>query len=233
MSLTFFITIWLKIEEIKPQLLWRPANPYNWSIVGLSACLILLTIARINTPYFVKSITRSIFKNRNVERIVNEDLPIGNLTNFILTTNYLISFTFLIYFNLNQLLKIPNWIEILTACLIPLYLLFSPILYLNIVEIISGEKNITTEIKLTNKIVSQFIGLCSSIILVVWVFNQHLHWFLSSIVIYLVLILYLFRVFRGIVFAFQKSLPWFYIILYFCTFELLPVYIIYNYVSSV
>ena len=220
-------------HDIKLNLIWRSETPYQWAIYSLFVSIILLTITRINNPFFVTSISKSLYKNRNVEKIVFEELPLSRLTNFCLISNFILCFSVLTSFLLSENYHIYGWLNWLIAVGFSVYLLVGPQLYLSIVEVISGEYKFSKEIKLTNRIICEFLGLLGVLFLVIWIFNQHSHWFVCNSIIYLVFTSLIFRIFRGFVFAFSKGLPWYYIILYFCTFELLPLYIVYYYLSGV
>jgi hypothetical protein len=236
MSLTYTIQFLIQSvdkQDLKLNLLLRPEAPYQWAIFSLFVSIILLTITRINNPLFVVSLFRSIYKNRNIEKIVFEELPLSRITNFCLVSNFILCFTIITSFLLNEYFHVFGWLNWLISLCIPLYLLVGPQLYLTLVEIISGENKFSKEIKLTNRIICQFLGLFGTLFLLVWIFNQHSHLFVSNFIIYLISLTYIFRLFRGFVFAFSKGLPWYYIILYFCTFELLPLYVVYYYLSGV
>ena len=94
MSLTYsiqFIIQSVDQQDLKLNLLWRPEAPYQWAIFSLFISIILLTITRINNPLFVVSLFRSIYKNRNIEKIVFEELPLSRITNFCLVSNFRLS----------------------------------------------------------------------------------------------------------------------------------------------
>jgi hypothetical protein len=221
------------IQNFSPKLLWRNNTPYQWAIIDLLISLFLLTISRINTPHFILSLSKSLYKNRSIDKIVNEELPIGRVANFCLTINFLLSFSLISSFFLTEYYHLYGWMNWLLALLIPCYLLIAPQLFLTFIELITGVKQFSKEIKLTNRIICEFIGLFGSLFLLLWIFNQHSHLFIRDLTYYLIVITYLYRIFRGFIFAFSKGLPWYYIILYFCTFELLPIYLVFSNISGV
>ena len=236
MSLTYAIQTLIQSvdkQDIKLSLLWRQEPPYQWAIYSLLATFILITIARVNNPLFITSLTRSLHKNRNVQKIVFEELPLSRITNFCLITTFLISFSIISSFLISEIFQVYGWLNWIVAFSLPLYILLAPQLNLTLVEFITGESNFSKEIKLTNRILCEFLGLFGVLFLLIWIFNQHTHWFVSHLTLYLFVVTYIYRIFRGFVFAFSKGLPWYYIILYFCTFELLPLYIVYYYLSGV
>lgn len=220
-------------QDIKLSLIWRTETPYQWAIFSLFVSIILLTITRTNNPSFISSLSKSLYKNRAVEKIILEESPLSKIANFCLLSNFLLSFTIITSFLLSENYHLFGWLNWIIAFSIPIYLLVGPLFYLSLVEVISGENHFSKEIKLTNRIVCQFLGIIGTLFLLIWIFNQHSHVFVTYFTMYLISITYIFRLFRGFVFAFSKGLPWYYIILYFCTFELLPLYIVYHYLSEV
>ena len=236
MSLTnsiYFLIQSAEIQTFSPKLIWRFETPYLWAIYGLFVSLILLTVSRINTPNFVLSLSKSIYKNRNIDKIVNEEYPLGRITNFCLIANFLLCSSIITSFFLSEYYHLYGWSNWKIALILPGYLLLAPQIYLSIVEFISGEMQFSKEIKLTNRIICEFIGLAGSLFLLIWIFNQHSHLIIRDFTVYLIAITYIYRLIRGFMFAFSKGLPWYYIILYFCTFELLPIYLVFNYISGV
>ncbi len=220
-------------QQIKLSLVWKAESPYQWAILFLFITIILLTIARTNNPLFINSLSRSLYKNRNVEKIVFEELPLSRITNFCLVSTFIISFSIVTSFLINEKYHLFGWINWMIAIGLPIYLLLAPQFYLTLVELITGETHFSKEIKLTNRIICEFLGLFGVLFLLLWIFDQNAHWFVNNFTIYLISIAYIYRIYRGFMFAFSKGLPWYYIILYFCTFELLPLYIVYYYLSGV
>jgi hypothetical protein len=220
-------------HDIKLSLLWKSETPFQWAIYSLFVSIILLTITRINNPSFVPSLLKSLYKNRAIEKIVLDESPLNKIAQFCLISNFILSFTIITSFLVSENYHVFGWLNWLIAISLPVYLLVGPLFYLSLVEFITGENHFSKEIKLTNRILCQFLGIIGTLFLLIWIFIQHSHTFISYFTLSIISITYIFRLFRGFVFAFSKGLPWYYIILYFCTFELLPLYIVYHYLSGV
>ena len=219
-------------EPVSKHLHWRASNPYIGAISALTFSLLLLTIARLSSPHFFYSLFRSIYKNRLVEKIAYEELPVSKLASFSLSVNYLISFSTLVYLFIQEQTGEINLLTYVIALAVPFLFMFAPYFFLTLVELVSGEKGISKEIKLTNWVVCKFLGIVFAIGLLLWVFNAHSHLFISHFIGYLLVGTYIFRLIRGFIFAFSKGLPWYYIILYFCTFEILPVYLAWLFIQG-
>ena len=219
-------------EPVSKHLHWRARNPYIGAITALTFALILLTITRLSSPHFFYSLFRSIYKNRLVEKIAYEELPISKLSSFSLSLNYFISFSTLVYLFIQEHTGEINFLTYAIALAVPFLFLFAPYFFLTLVELVSGEQGITKEIKLTNWVVCKFLGILFAVGLLLWVFNAHSHLIISHFTGYLLVATYVFRLIRGFIFAFSKGLSWYYIILYFCTFEILPVYLVWLFIQG-
>ena len=220
------------IIEVPHNMDYRASNTYNGAIIILFLSLVLLSITRISSSYFILTLSKSIYKNRNVEKINYEEYPLSKTASLCLILNYLISFSTILFFYLREQTLLDNQFIYLIALGFPLLFLFTPYLFLTFVEFIAGESQLTNEIKLTNWVICKFVGLLFSITLIVWIFNQHSHLLLTQSISYVLIGISIFRLIRGFNFAFSKGLPWYYIILYFCTFEILPVYLAWLFIQG-
>jgi hypothetical protein len=93
-----------------------------------------------------------------------------------------------------------------------------------LVEFISGEIGITKAIKLTNWAICKFLGILFSLLVLLWIFNDKNAGVFGYILLAILTVCYAYRIIRGIIFAFSKGISWYYIILYFCMFEIIPMY---------
>ena len=109
------------------------------------------------------------------------------------------------------------------------YLLFPLILFsyhqstLFITGVLTGELKKLKEIFILNTITYQWFGLLTTPILLIWLLHPENS---SGLIIFigtLFGLLYLIRIFKCFLKALQNKLPWYYIILYFCTVEIWPV----------
>lgn len=223
-----FELLYTSNELLKPQLHFKELSItyyFTWLVV---ASFLLIAIARITNPGFLLTIVRGISKNKSIEKITSVEHPISFIGSTSLLLNFLVCASTLLFIQFNTTFTIPFHETVLISILVPIIILFAPILLLYFVEIISGEKGLLKEIKLTNWILFKGMGILLSIILLIVVFSRiNSSWMFLNIN-YLLIIAYLYRVFRGFIFSIQKGISWYYIILYFCTFEILPLLILYN-----
>lgn len=212
-------------EIVVPKLLSPKVNSiYGTITLLLSIAILLITFARISSSYFLIAITKSIYKNRSIEKISQEEMPLSALSSFCLLINFLICASCLLYLTVDFFHDTISTSTLLAIIYTPILFLFGPYLFLNLVEFISGEKGITKAIKLTNWAICKFLGILFSLLVLLWIFNDKNAGVFGYILLVILTICYVYRIIRGIIFAFSKGISWYYIILYFCMFEIIPMY---------
>ena len=212
-------------EIVVPKLLSPKINyMYGTITLLLSIGILLITFARMSSSYFLIAITKSIYKNRSIEKISQEEMPLSALSSFCLLINFLICASCLLYLTVDFFHDTISTSTLLAIIYTPILFLFGPYLFLNLVEFISGEKGITKAIKLTNWAICKFLGILFSLLVLLWIFNDKNAGVFGYILLVILTVCYVYRIIRGIIFAFSKGISWYYIILYFCMFEIIPMY---------
>jgi hypothetical protein len=212
-------------EIVVPKLLSPKVNSmYGTITLFLSIAILLITFARMSSSYFLIAITKSIYKNRSIEKISQEEMPLSALSSFCLLINFLICASCLLYLTVDFFHDTISTNTLLAIIYTPILFLFGPYLFLNLVEFISGEKGITKAIKLTNWAICKFLGILFSLLVLLWIFNDKNAGVFGYILLVILTVCYVYRIIRGIIFAFSKGISWYYIILYFCMFEIIPMY---------
>ena len=212
-------------EIVVPKLLSPKINSmYGTITLLLSIGILLITFARMSSSYFLIAITKSIYKNRSIEKISQEEMPLSGLSSFFLLINFLICASCLLYLTVDFFHDTISTSTLLAIIYTPILFLFGPYLFLNLVEFISGEIGITKAIKLTNWAICKFLGILFSLLVLLWIFNDKNAGVFGYILLVILTVCYVYRIIRGIIFAFSKGISWYYIILYFCMFEIIPMY---------
>ena len=212
-------------EIVVPKLLSPKVNSmYGTITLFLSIAILLITFTRMSSSYFLIAITKSIYKNRSIEKISQEEMPLSALSSFCLLINFLICASCLLYLTVDFFHDTISTNTLLAIIYTPILFLFGPYLFLNLVEFISGEKGITKAIKLTNWAICKFLGILFSLLVLLWIFNDKNAGVFGYILLVILTVCYVYRIIRGIIFAFSKGISWYYIILYFCMFEIIPMY---------
>ena len=212
--------------EIPSSLSIRTENVAFIASILLACSFFIIAFARLSSRQMVFGMIKAIYKNKQIDKIIQEEYPLNSTSSFFLILNYIISASALLFLCVPVKANLDPKIVFLLLP-IPLLLIFLPWFSLYCIGFITGEKNAVTESKYNTFVFAHFSGIVYSLMLLIWAFN--IQWTQIFIQIFLgfTLFMWIFRFFRGFIFAFNKGVPWYYIILYFCTLEILPFVLIY------
>lgn len=210
-----------KTREIPSSLSLRSESVTVLAASMLAVSFFIVAFARLSSKQLIYGMVKAIYKNKQVEKIVQEEYPLNNLSSIFLILNYIVTATALLF------LCAPgkftgNPSSILFLLPIPFLLVFLPWFSLIFVGMLTGEKEFVAESRMNTLLLAHFSGLIYSLLLLIWAFN--IHWTNTFIYIFagITAFIWFYRFLRGFIFAFSKGAPWYYIILYFCTLEILP-----------
>ena len=177
---------------------------------------------------FAKLIKSDVYSSMIVS-LTKETYPVNKVDSLILILNYLFSAStiLLILFNTDELV-VDNKLQY--AILIPFLLLIWSVLSMFFVLIITGERQVFIEPFIMKVVGAQLLGLFYFLLSLVFTLNSFDHKLLMEIIIWSFLIESVVRLFKSISVVYLKGVSWYYIILYFCTLEILPLVVAYYYV---
>ncbi len=208
-------------------------NEVMWiALSGLIVSVILLALSRFGSSNYIGIFSRILLKNNSINKVVQEEFTLSSPGSILLIFNYIISSTTLLYlaylhYFIHDDLKLFYFLPI-----IPIYFFLWPLLCFNFLSFITNEKAAFSENKKNVIVLSQIMGVLFSIILLLWAFNLKWSIYFIYSFIFLICFFWLYKFLRGIIFSFQHNISWYYIILYFCTLEILPIISIYLYLLS-
>lgn len=221
MTLSFEIVKHTFGDEVPTHLIPRTTTIYLFAFFTLLTSMLFLAITKLSTPNYLYFLSKGILRNRSIEKITKNDFPLSRLSSFLLLTNYLLS-TSVLFYLLSSYYFPKNSFLANFVILIPLFFLFGPYLFLSFIEALTGDKSFSNEIKLTNWLICKLLGILYSVVLVFLFFTKDYQLFFKEITIVLLIVTYAYKLMRGFVFAISKRISLYYIILYFCTFEIIP-----------
>lgn len=199
------------------------------SLLALS--FFIIALARLSSRQMIYGMLRAVYKNKQIEKIVQEEYSLNNLASFFLIINYIISGGALLFLCLPTRSTIDPLI-VLMLMGVPLLMFILPWLSLFFTGAVTGEKDVVWESKVNTVLFAHFSGLVYSLILLIWAFNMQWSDIFVKIFIGVTVFIWFYRFLRGFIFAIGKGARWYYIILYFCTLEILPFvlcYLVLNY----
>jgi hypothetical protein len=214
--------------DVNFRLIERNQSTLWIAMIGLGISFALLALSKIGTNSLLSIFFKIIFKNNSILKIINEEYALTNFSSFILFLNFILTTSLLTYLSfLHVQIDINNKL-IYFLPLFPIYIFLWPLLWFHLIGIVSKESKVFNENKKNAIVLSQITGFIFSFLLLIWTFNLRFSNLFMIVFILIVLLLWLFKIFRGIIFSFQHGVAWYYIILYFCTLEILPLILFLN-----
>ena len=83
-----------------------------------------------------------------------------------------------------------------------------------------------------HNIVHQVLGLSLFPLILMWVLNDLNSSLFPWLFFVLILLFQMYKIFRGFVIAIRQNFEWYYIILYLCTLEILPILVLMRYLGG-
>lgn len=217
-----YINIPLKLMERNQSTLWI-------AMIGLGISFVLIALSKIGTTRLIFIFSKIILKNNSIIKIINDEYALTNLSSFALILNFILTTSILSYLTLLHLNIKLDFKFLYLLPLFPIYIFLWPIIWFNALGFITDESKIFNENKKNAIIFSQITGFLFSFLLLVWTFNLKYSKIYMTFFISIIILMLIYKFIRGIVFSFQHYVAWYYIILYFCTLEILPLALIFNF----
>lgn len=200
---------------------------YTWQAVfGVVVCMALIALSRMNSSGIFFRLLNGNFKLVGIRTLHKESLSLSKFPSLLLLFNFIL-ITSILLFKFSE----GNLVSPLLAQLI----LISPIIlflwdnlgYL-FATVISGEGAILTEVRLIRLYGAQFLGLILWLLVVFHVLYPTFRLEIELAMCYIILTEFVLRTLRSIILVYSSGAVWYYIILYFCTLEILPLFIAFS-----
>ncbi len=212
---------WVNVDLLTKQSLY---GTYSFFFLIISLFLIVLA-KNANTRSF-EIVLQLFFKARKTDTRIKENWPIFGSASWFLALNFIITlahslFLFLIYLGIEES---PALISISLGIASTFFFLAFVSMFL--IGILTGTNKIyQTPMQLT-WVLPQFVGLVLFLTNLIWVLNPLFS--LSLIFVFLVffVLLSVQRILRSAFYLLTHGIEWYYILLYLCTLEIMPISIL-------
>ncbi|MDX2359264.1 MAG: DUF4271 domain-containing protein [Crocinitomicaceae bacterium] len=192
---------------------------------GLFISFLMIAFAKLLKSDIYLTLVISNIKIAGLPTYLREAFPLNKGGSYLLLVNYLLSFSTIIYLLYGAVeIGYQEWINIAT---IPLVILLWSLGSMLIVGLISGDQQAFYE-PISMKIIgAQLLGIIYFVIALISVLYAVDNWVLIQLVIWTFFAEYFIRLAKSIIIVYLKGVSWYYIILYFCTLEILPLFVAY------
>lgn len=198
----------------------------------LFVSFVLISIAKLFRSDVYRVIYKSNFKIKNVNVFLKENFTLSRPEVFILIFNFFISSGLILYilFDFPKVSFNQQFLFVILGSLLLFLFSLSRIVF---ASVLFGAYKTLRQLVFFRIIGAQYLGVIYMVIVAFWLFtNQSNDSFLIVFVVVTVLE-YFVRVLKSVISVLQKKVSWYYIILYFCTIEILPFVFLMYYLQGV
>ncbi|NRA10524.1 MAG: DUF4271 domain-containing protein [Crocinitomicaceae bacterium] len=208
----------------------EPWFSYEVGIV-LFTSFLLIAFARLARPTIYASLSLGMIKVGTVRTHILETFPLNKRGSLLLIVNYLLSTGLVVYLCLEDT-GVWRMDQLLIATATPFALLMGGLVSMRLTGLITGEYEVLKAPFIMKILGTQSIGLIYFICAMVWVLNPDYKEVLVQVVIWTFVIESILRIIKSILVVYVQGVPLYYIILYFCTLEILPPFVVYYFVMQ-
>lgn len=223
----------MQILSTEIPILLEPRSSWGNFFAGsmFMVSFIVLAIANLLRPGFYYVTTQFIIKGDGIVAFTKEFLPVNKRTSTLLYANFILSTLAINSLVVNSSLvnmDIGKWGGVA-------FILFNVyhVVSLSVAAGISGNWKVFEDsfyLKLTGV---QWLGVAYFVIGVIWFFTSGLDIAIFKVIICLTLIEFLLRISKSFFASMRSGAPWYYIILYLCTLEILPITVVTLLISGI
>ncbi len=202
-------------------------------LTGICAISFLsLGLARFYNNKAIQTVFGVYLKREGVEQILKENLRLSSLSSVALNISYFIGSGLCIFLISHQSWKL-NWnMSLIVGSTFPFLFFFIEIFGMMISGWISGEYH-KIEGAITNVIIGNTVyGILFTVLALLWIMNPEKTNLFSIAFLLLFILKIVVRILKNAILVFSKGISWYYIILYFCTLEVLPLLVLNYFVTE-
>ena len=189
--------------------------------------LILIAIARISNYKAIGTVISAFFSLGSIHQLLKENMRLISLSSILLLLNYLIASFICVFLVLNRTVGLDSNTSFLFASILPFGFAIFEIVGLAMTSFITGEGKTMEPAFQTSWVGFEFIGLPLSVLALIWIMNPALNFICLVIFCALIGARVLQRTTKSSILILNRGVAWYYIFLYLCTLEILPLIVAY------
>ncbi len=227
----FALQFFNSVSQEVPNMLEPKVETYTMYLIAfLALSFMFVAISRIGNTKAIVTVLAVSFKSNGVDQVLKENMRLSSFSSVILLVNYFLGFGLCLFLTLNRIIVVDLFLSIILSISVPFALFFLEIFGPLIVGFLTGElKKIS--ISAINTITgNQFFGLVFSILALFWIMNPIYNRLFLGLFAGLLCLKFILRLFKSSYVVLTNGVSWYYLILYFCTLEILPLFVAYYYV---
>ncbi len=199
-------------------------------ILILSMSFLLIALSRNLNSRSLGTVVEIFFRDSHqLELQLKENMKIGSLSSVVLIINFFVSFVLCNFIFFQRILLVNDEQSFRLAFIIPVLLFSIETVGILIVSVLSGELKRLKPTLLNTLTISQFAGVFFTLIALFWIMNPIGDKLFLSLFLAVVALKVISRVLKSFGVVLSGGIRWYYVILYFCTLEILPLFVVSNY----
>ena len=221
-------------SDIIPNELVPRSHTVGWLMgYALFASFIALSVARLAREGVFQALILANMKFKGVVSFVKEAMPLGKPSSLLLILNYVLAAGVICYFFYIQRFEEGEIGTGVVVFLLPLALLLWNVLCFVLTGWISGATHVFAGPIALKVIGAQLLGLIYFVLAIMWLFSTGQASLFGQLALFLFFVESFFRVVKSANLVLSQGVSWYYLILYFCTLEILPLLMIYIVLTTV
>lgn len=212
------------LQHELPQHLIPRSEPESMLVLGLFVvCIILVALARMRERDVFLYLFQGVFLVKPLDELAREDYKTQSPASLLFILQFLFITAGSVYWLYFLNTPLTDW-QRLVPILVPMIYFLYQLFISNLAVRLSGTQGLLQEFNYFTLLLTQLFGVLFLIELFIAYFRPEplLTWVM--IVTYIVYLL--FRFTRGFWIVMKEGVPWYYIILYFWTLEILPLLVV-------
>ncbi|MFA7272369.1 MAG: DUF4271 domain-containing protein [Crocinitomicaceae bacterium] len=198
----------------------------SYSFFFLILSLLLIVLAKNANTRSFEVVFQLFFRSRKIESRIRENWPVFGTASWFLTLNFIITLAHSLFLLLQKQGITENVYLILISMTISFGFFFLAFISMFIIGTLTGLSKIYQIPMQLTWVLPQFVGLVFFLINLIWVLNP----LFSDNLIYLFLLFFILlslqRIVRSSFYLLSSRVEWYYILLYLCTLEIMPLAIL-------
>jgi hypothetical protein len=196
----------------------------SYLLVIILLCFAFVGVARVAQPDLIAQTFTGFFKIKRPDSNGFEGSKLQPSMAALIVLNYIVSFATCVFLLLYKNENLPETMSLTLK--IVAALTFVQLINFRLVFLLSGERAILDSMNAVNKQVWSFGGYLLTILALLWILNQEIQMIFERLFFAICFLLIIWRITKGLILGAQLRYKWYYLILYLCTLEILPLIIL-------
>jgi hypothetical protein len=204
----------------------RAENYTLYVLLFIIVSILLIALAKLSNSKTFRILLEVTTKGATIEQYLRENMRTGSLASIALLINYYSVIFVLFFLALKNIYQLDLTKTLLIASSVPIALLIYEMVGIIIIGTLTGEFKRIKSVLLVTVTTNQITGLVLFLIALFWTLNPQYGTLFFKLSVGIMFLKLLIRTIKGMYIILNNGVSLYYIILYFCTLEILPLMVL-------